>query len=84
LNNTLKDAIAVKIPSLKADLVDAKAFVQSILYTDVYPRFVIHQITKNITEVFKEGRSSYKGLGDCFCFTDPLYVTSHEPQSEAE
>jgi PAS domain S-box-containing protein len=45
--------------------------VEKLLASDIYPRFVKHQVTATATMALADHRERYQGLGDCFCITDP-------------
>lgn len=49
----------------------AQEHVENILQGDIYPRFVKHQVTTSAATALSDNRSTYQGLGDCFCLTDP-------------
>ena len=48
--------------------------MEKLLASDIYPRFVKHQVTAAATMALADHRERYQGLGDCFCMTDPKYV----------
>ncbi len=50
---------------------DAQEYVEKLLATDIYPRFVKHQMTTSAVKALSNDRGKYQGLGDCFCLTNP-------------
>lgn len=59
------------IPGLDEIFREAQDQIENLLATDIYPRFVQHQVTISATLALTEDASRYQGLGDCFCLTDP-------------
>ena len=62
------------LPSLESIFAGATDHVEKLLATDIYPRFVRHQVTAVATAALADHRERFQGLGDCFCLTDPGYV----------
>lgn len=71
VSNTLKEATYKTLPGLESIFAGAQGHVEQLLASDVYPRFVKHQITASATMSMASHRELYGGLGDCFCMTDP-------------
>jgi PAS domain S-box-containing protein len=61
----------VTLPSLETIFLGAQEHVEKLLASDIYPRFVKHQVTATATMALADHRERYQGLGDCFCMTDP-------------
>lgn len=49
----------------------AQTEIENLVYSDVYPKFVRHQMTLSAAMALGGNRSQYAGLGDCFVLTDP-------------
>ncbi len=60
------------LPSLETIFLDAQENIEKLLASDIYPRFVKHQITAEATMALADHRERFAGLGDCFCLTDPM------------
>ena len=71
LAGDIKQATQILIPSLETIFLDAQEHVQKLLASDIYPRFVKHQVTATATMALADHRERFAGLGDCFCLTDP-------------
>jgi len=60
---------------------DLQREVEMLLWRDPYPRFLKHHLAYNASKSLEwdptRKASSFKGLGDCFCLTDPSYYPSH-------
>lgn len=59
------------IPMLRRTFDHASSEVQSLLYLDVYPRFLRFKLTQSAARALTEDVQFYQGLGDCFCLTSP-------------
>lgn len=59
------------IPAMESIFASAQEHVEKLLASDIYPRFVKHQITTSATVALADDKSRFQGLGDCFCLTDP-------------
>ena len=70
-SNDLKEATYTTLPSLESIFTPAQQYVEQLLASDIYPRFVKHQITASATMAMASNREKFNGLGDCFCLTDP-------------
>ncbi|KAI9675734.1 MAG: hypothetical protein M1817_001101 [Caeruleum heppii] len=67
----VRTCISSTLPAVDGVFVGAQQQVEKLLATDIYPRFVKHQMTKSARQALSEDREKYQGLGDCFCLTDP-------------
>ncbi|KAH6647136.1 hypothetical protein BKA67DRAFT_663480 [Truncatella angustata] len=59
------------LPGMGRLFTDMQARIEDLVFTDVYPRFVRHQLALSATRALATDRHKYAGLGDCFCLTDP-------------
>lgn len=59
------------VPAMDDIFVDAQDHIEKLVASDVYPRFVKHQVTVSAALALTQSKKTYKGLGDCFCLTDP-------------
>jgi phototropin len=59
------------IPAMEMIFASAQEHVKKLLATDIYPRFVKHQVTASATVALSDNKARFQGLGDCFCLTDP-------------
>ncbi|KAE9363619.1 hypothetical protein N431DRAFT_564246 [Stipitochalara longipes BDJ] len=71
ISGDIKQATQLTLPSLETIFSDAQEHVEKLLASDIYPRFVKHQVTATATMALADHRERYQGLGDCFCLTDP-------------
>ena len=71
INQDIKHTQMNTIPALELIFADAQACTENILATDIYPRFVKHQMAVSASKALSKDREKYAGLGDCFCMTDP-------------
>lgn len=71
MNMDIKQTTLTTLPSMELIFSDAQLGIENILATDIYPRFVKHQMTVSAEKALSMGRGKYGGLGDCFCLTDP-------------
>ncbi|KAI9801375.1 MAG: hypothetical protein M1825_003354 [Sarcosagium campestre] len=71
INSDVKAITTTTVPALEGIFTDSQAYVEQLLFTDTFPRFVRHQVTMSATKALSKDRSKYQGLGDCFCLTDP-------------
>ena len=71
MNQDIKATQLNTIPALELIFADAQACTENILATDIYPRFVKHQMAVSASKALSHNREKYAGLGDCFCLTDP-------------
>ncbi|TKA61050.1 hypothetical protein B0A49_10953 [Cryomyces minteri] len=71
LNAGIKKASLTTMPALELIFAEAEEHVEEILATQIYPRFVKHQMTLSAVRALSNDRGKYAGLGDCFCLTNP-------------
>ncbi|EON69103.1 hypothetical protein W97_08289 [Coniosporium apollinis CBS 100218] len=71
LRMNMKTGIQTTLPKLESILTEAQDNIESLVYTDIYPRFVRHQVTISAAKALAGDRRKYQGLGDCFCLTNP-------------
>ncbi|KAL3427484.1 blue light receptor [Phlyctema vagabunda] len=67
----VKNAAQKQLPALESIFLGAQDHVEKLLAGDAYHRFVKHQITTSATVALADNKDRFKGLGDCFCLTDP-------------
>ena len=72
MNADIKTTTLNTLPAMELIFSDAQLCVENVLATDIYPRFVKHQMTVSAERALSSSRSKYGGLGDCFCLTNPL------------
>lgn len=70
-NNEMKKSLGSTLPALDSIFSDAQSDIEQLVYTDIYPRFVRHQISMSAARALGSDRTKYAGLGDCFVLTDP-------------
>ncbi|KAK0269266.1 hypothetical protein LTS16_003208 [Friedmanniomyces endolithicus] len=71
VNSQMKTSLTTTVPMLESVFVDAQADIERLVYTDIYPNFVRHQMSVSAAKALGTDRSKYAGLGDCFVLTDP-------------
>lgn len=71
MNADIKTTTLTTLPAMELIFEDAQEDVEKLLATDIYPRFVKHQMTMSATKALSNDREKYAGLGDCFCLTNP-------------
>lgn len=59
------------MPSMESVFLTAQHDVQRLVASDIYPRFVRHQMTNSVTKALATNNNKYAGLGDCFVLTNP-------------
>jgi len=67
----VKNTTQNTFPVLEHLFTGVQEHVERILASEIYPRFVKHQITASATMALADHRERFQGLGDCFCLTDP-------------
>lgn len=72
LNTNVRELNVGILPRLHDVYLDTQLATEQVLRSSIYPRFVQHQLTQNVTQAFSSDERKYQGLGDCFCLTDPL------------
>lgn len=71
INKDLKSTLTGTFPKMEAIFSVAQDDIESLVSSDIYPRFVRHQMTMSATKALATDRSKYAGLGDCFVLTNP-------------
>lgn len=71
INKNLKGVLAKTMPSMEAVFLTAQNDIQKLVASDIYPRFVRHQMTTSATKALATNTNKYAGLGDCFVLTNP-------------
>jgi phototropin len=71
INKDLKATLTTTFPKLESIFTGPQQEIESIVSSDIYPRFVRHQLTMSATKALAGNRSKYAGLGDCFVLTNP-------------
>jgi len=72
MNADIKTTTLNTLPAMELIFSDAQLCVENVLATDIYPRFVKHQMTVSAEKALSVSRAKYGGLGDCFCLTNAL------------
>lgn len=70
-NAEMKATLKSTLPMLESVFVPSQADIERLVYTDIYPRFVRHQMSVSAAKALGGDRGKYAGLGDCFVLTDP-------------
>ncbi|KAL8294499.1 hypothetical protein RB597_007817 [Gaeumannomyces tritici] len=71
LHRDMSSMVSTTLPSMESLFANAQESVRNLIYSDVYPGFVRHQLALSASRALAEDKSRYQGLGDCFCLTDP-------------
>ncbi|KAG9235145.1 hypothetical protein BJ875DRAFT_483491 [Amylocarpus encephaloides] len=71
ISTSIKRITQHTMPALESVFDDARAQIERLISSDIYPRFVKHQVTASATMALADHRERFQGLGDCFCMTDP-------------
>ncbi|KAK8116309.1 hypothetical protein PG984_012811 [Apiospora sp. TS-2023a] len=71
VHKRMKSIVMTKLPAMEALFTEMEMLVEQLVFTDIYPRFVNHQLTLNASKALANDRSKFQGLGDCFCLTSP-------------
>ncbi|KAK3072611.1 hypothetical protein LTR53_006521, partial [Teratosphaeriaceae sp. CCFEE 6253] len=71
VNGAMKTSLTSTLPLLESVFVAAQADIERLVYTDIYPHFVRHQMGVSAARALGSDKSQYAGLGDCFVLTDP-------------
>jgi hypothetical protein len=71
INKDLRAALTATFPKLESIFINPQNEIEQIVSSDIYPRFVRHQLTMSATKALAGNRSKYAGLGDCFVLTNP-------------
>ncbi|KAJ0116093.1 hypothetical protein J7T55_005039 [Diaporthe amygdali] len=67
----MKTLISNAFPSMETVFTDLQDQIETLVFQDIYPRFVRHQMALSATRALATDRFKYQGLGDCFCLTNP-------------
>lgn len=70
----MKSIVMTSLPSMETLFGEMKVLVEQLVFTDIYPRFVNHQLALNATKALAKDCTKFQGLGDCFCLTNPRLV----------
>jgi phototropin len=71
MNADIKMTSLTTLPAMELMFADSQEEIESLLSTDIYPRFVKHQMTTSAVKALSGDRGRFAGLGDCFCLTNP-------------
>lgn len=71
INKDLKATLTSTLPKMESIFTAPQDEIEHIVSSDIYPRFVRHQMTMSAVKALAGDRSKYAGLGDCFVLTDP-------------
>lgn len=71
LNKDLKITLGSALPKMENLFTTAQHSTEDLVFSDIYPRFVRHQLVISATKALATDRSKYAGLGDCFVLTNP-------------
>ena len=71
MNKDLKFALGSALPKMESLFASAQTNTEDLVFSDIYPRFVRHQLVVSATKALAGDRSKYAGLGDCFVLTNP-------------
>ncbi|KAK8045176.1 hypothetical protein PG993_005200 [Apiospora rasikravindrae] len=71
VHKRMKSIVMTKLPAMESLFTEMEVLVEQLVFTDIYPRFVNHQLTLNASKALANDRSKFQGLGDCFCLTSP-------------
>ena len=71
VNNEMRYALSSALPMMESIFTHAQADIEKLVYTDIYPKFVRHQMSVSAAKALGTDKNRYAGLGDCFVLTDP-------------
>ncbi|TLD08348.1 uncharacterized protein PgNI_07300 [Pyricularia grisea] len=71
LDGDMRTLISQTLPQMKTMFTGAQKGVEDLIYADVYPAFVRHQLALSASRALAHDRTRYQGLGDSFTMTDP-------------
>jgi PAS domain S-box-containing protein len=74
ISKDLKATPNTTFPKLESMFTSPQQEIENIVASDIYPRFVRHQLTMSVTKALAGNRSKYAGLGDFFVLTNPAIV----------
>lgn len=75
----MKSLISSAFPSMETVFTELQDQIETLVFQDVYPRFVRHQMALSATRALATDRFKYQGLGDCFCLTNPRVADKWAP-----
>lgn len=67
----MKTLINDAFPAMDTVFTDLQGHIETVVFQDIYPSFVRHQMALSATRALGSDRFKYQGLGDCFTLTDP-------------
>jgi phototropin len=70
-HNDMKSLVTDTLPSMESMFDGMQQKIEQLLFDDIYPRFVRHQVTMETARSLTSDRQRYQGLGDCFCLSSP-------------
>ncbi|ETS86397.1 hypothetical protein PFICI_00225 [Pestalotiopsis fici W106-1] len=70
-HNDMKSLVTNTLPSMESMFDGMQQKIEQLLFDDIYPRFVRHQVTMETARSLTTDRYRYQGLGDCFCLSSP-------------
>lgn len=71
IREDIKTTTSTTLPAMELIFSDAQEQIEDLLATDIYPRFVKHQMTASAVQALGSDKNKYAGLGDCFVLTNP-------------
>ena len=71
INKDLKATLTSTLPKMESIFTAPQDEIEHVVSSDIYPRFVRHQMTMSAVKALAGDRSKYAGLGDCFVLTNP-------------
>ncbi|KAK5101375.1 hypothetical protein LTS08_004982 [Lithohypha guttulata] len=71
INKNLRQVLSKTMPSLESVFLSAQNDIQRLVASDIYPRFVRHQMSLSATQALATNNNKYAGVGDCFVLTNP-------------
>lgn len=67
----MRSLVTTALPAMENLFTDLQEQIETLVFQDVYPRFVRHQMALSASKALGSDRFKYQGLGDCFCLTNP-------------
>jgi hypothetical protein len=70
------DSIKLALNDTQGTIDDLQKEVEMLMWRDSYPRFLKHRLAYNASKSLEWASTkplTFKGLGECFCITDPRY-----------
>lgn len=67
----MRSLVTSALPSMENLFTELQEQIETLVFQDVYPRFVRHQMALSASRALASDRFKYQGLGDCFCLTNP-------------